>query len=158
MKRTCFTLLIFTTIFSAVTYGQDCLANAKIESPLSNVSLSRLCQRLDFYYEVGADPDFGKTYDVLLEKPAEGREKYIEQRKKERDVGRSVDFAAFSLTGGYDESPQYWVMSCITVSERHPGRSYTYTDIVIAHWVNGDWYFSNFGEPAENERCHRPIS
>lgn len=136
--------------------GQTCVKDAIIEDPPANTNLRTLCDRLRILFSEG-DSSYGPLYDVLYEKPPGGRQAYIHYRQENADSDQVRSFVPFKLVGGYDGAiPQYSIQGCVTVKDGSK-HSHTYTEIVIAHWVNSDWYFSFFGEPVENEKCHRPI-
>mgnify|MGYP001270305771 FL=1 len=154
-RFTLWPLVVFSLFaFSALqASAQTCTENAVIEDPPPHTDLRTLCDRLDIFFGDDGELGYGRLYDVLFEKPAGGREAYVAFRKKNADTDRKETFRPFRLTGGYAGSiPQYTIEGCVTVQTDR--RVYTYTEIVIGHWVNGDWYFSGFGEPAENKRCH----
>lgn len=147
-------VFFFLFSFSVLQLGaQTCTDRAVINTPSPQTDFQRLCDRLEILFSDENELGYGPKYDVLYDKPAGGRDAYIARRKKDADMDRKEVFRPFRFTGGYSGSiPQYMIEGCVTV--RTDRRTYTYTEIVIAHWVNGDWYFSGFGEPAENKRCH----
>ncbi|MEZ5422887.1 MAG: hypothetical protein R2682_07305 [Pyrinomonadaceae bacterium] len=162
-RHTCFLriIIVVTLVASGVCYafGQKVQGDDVFRDVPSSAK-ERLIERLRLRVEYERLGKWSELFDLLYlpgidaaERKAQ-KEAYLTRHSLPREeIGATVtDFEPTAVTATPELFPDsYMIVGCATVTRR--GKTERKNEIYIAHLVEGDWYFSGFGEVFQDGSC-----
>lgn len=158
-RRTLLGILIIlgTTCF---VFGQD---GRGLLDDIPSAKRARLLERLDLFVEYERTKQWDKFYDLLYlprvaeEERAKARSAYLAVHNDPNDpvnILRIAFIPRIISAAPEIQDGTYMVRGCATYNIY--GNIKKQNDIIMAHLVNDDWYFSAFGEVAPGDDLCAP--
>jgi len=152
--------VLVVLVSTSFVFGQD---DRGLLSSVPEANRTRLIERLNRFVEYERTREWDRFYDLLY-RPEIGKTERREARKAFVDSHNDPDDPVKSLRIAFtpkivDAAPEisdgtYLVRGCSTYDFK--GKIKQLNDIILAHLVDDDWYFSSFGEVAAGDDLCKP--
>jgi hypothetical protein len=152
-------VLLISAYWPLSTVGQCEAKNVFADVPLS--VRHRLIERLNLLTVYEKNGEWNKYFDLLYP-PEKNPEEY--RKKKERYMSRNtdrsyqrkntlIDFVPKRVEAAFEIGEGVYMITGCRIFFRVPGKIEKQPDIILAHLVESEWFFSSWGEPAPNKLC-----
>ena len=150
-RKVLFVLSIILFVYVTQSNSQ-CISKGDIFQVIPPENRERLRERLASFLEYKKTGQWGKLYDLFYEKKMK-KEAYIKLNNENPSDNQMIEFVPKTISQGFlNDNNAYLIEGCLTLKLKN--KFIKENDIIVAHLVDKEWYFSNFGEVAPKDLCN----